>query len=69
MIRVDKEKCTFKGDPITLSGELSIIIGRYFMLMEEELGEKVTEMMFEATLKTAMDMKEKMGEENGEDET
>ena len=39
------------------------------MLMEEELGEKVTEMMFEATLKTAMDMKERMGEENGEDET
>lgn len=39
------------------------------MLMEEELGEKLTEMMFEATLKTAMDIKEGMGEENGEDET
>ena len=69
MIRVDKEKCILKGDPITLSVELSNIIGRYFMLMEEELGEKLTEMMFEATLKTAMDIKEGMGEENGEDET
>ena len=69
MIRVDKEECVFEGDPITLSGELSNIIGRYFMLMEEEFGEKLTKMMFEATLKTAMNIKERMGEENGEDET
>lgn len=69
MIFCHRSICDFEGDSIEISTELAIILGHYFSVTEERLGTEEAKFAFEATLKTAMNLKETREKENGKDET
>lgn len=58
-------KCMLEGSYLEASVDLSIILGKYFLLLEENFGEDGTKAIFDSILKTAMELKDAEEEQNG----